>query len=130
MAISITPKATTYGHFASAGRIAPCRHASGSRISAASRVRIPARAGGDTSTTAILMKRYGMPQITAIAAKSTQARLLMCAGAVLGAAVTGGAYGGRVTPHRRESAVGASSAGPLRRSSESLRRRRRTRRDR
>jgi hypothetical protein len=53
----------------------------GRRIAAAIPVRAITRNGGDTSPTAIRMKRYGMPQMTDISAKRTNGRLTTDPGA-------------------------------------------------
>ena len=74
MPISITANAATHGQAFSAGRNASRRIAIGTRTRAPSSVRSPTSMAGDISTTAILMNRYGMPQMTAIAAKRVQAR--------------------------------------------------------
>src|SRR4051795_3137007 len=56
----------------------PARHASASSTTAASTTRHHARkAGGTPSSTAILMNRYGTPQIVDIAKKPAHARALM-----------------------------------------------------
>ncbi len=56
-------------------RSAPVHHAIGSSTSAPSATREKAtNSGGMPSSTAILMNRYGMPQIRDIATNSTQAR--------------------------------------------------------
>jgi hypothetical protein len=47
------------------------------RRSAARRVRANTTAAGDKSSTAILMKRYGMPQRVETVAKAAHARALM-----------------------------------------------------
>ncbi len=54
-------------------RSAPRRQAIGTRIAAAIATRLNAMSSGETSCTAILMKKYGSPQMMPSAAKAIQA---------------------------------------------------------
>src|SRR3954454_18099881 len=78
----------------------PMRHASGTRTAAPTAQRLQARnAGGTPSSTASLMKRYGMPQRVETAAKAAQER----------AVIVGGRYRGRSVAPRRASSRGSGS---------------------
>ena len=69
--------ATTHRQRGSSGRMSPRVIASGTRIVAATVVRARTNVAGASSPTATLIRRYGMPQITAIAAKRSQPRRLI-----------------------------------------------------
>ena len=73
MTISSRANAASGASLARRPRSAPLRQASGSSSAAAIATRTKLRNAGETpSSTAILMKRYGMPHTTETAAKVTQ----------------------------------------------------------
>ena len=71
---SITVKTSTPRHRGRIGRSSPRHAASGTRIRQASPVRRKTSVAGVSSRTATRMSRYGIPQITHIAPKSSQPR--------------------------------------------------------
>ena len=73
-AISIAANTTTIRHRRSTGRTSSRTAASGRSSRAAIDVRASTSIDGLTSSTATLMRRYGVPQITHIAAKRSQPR--------------------------------------------------------
>ena len=72
--ISITAKMRIGSHRRASGRRSPRRAAIGSSTSAAIIVRLKPSVTGSSSRTATRIKRYGIPQITHIAAKSSSPR--------------------------------------------------------
>ena len=76
-AISASAKATTHGQRRSVGRRSTRAIASGRSTAAPTVVRANTSTGGDTSATATRISRYGMPQITAMAANTANARRLI-----------------------------------------------------
>jgi hypothetical protein len=74
IAISSTAKATIGRQCASAGRIPSARFARYSNTTAASEVRPNTTTAGSSSSTATRMKKYGTPQMSAIAQNSTHPR--------------------------------------------------------
>ena len=75
--ISTTAKATSGRQADSTAPSRPLARATGSSSTLASAVRARTSVLGEISSTATLISRYGMPQITPIARKRTQPRLLM-----------------------------------------------------
>ena len=75
-ATSTAAKARSGTHLRRAARSPSRDRANGRRISAATPVRKNTNVGGESSPTAIRMKRYGMPQITHMAANSNRPRRL------------------------------------------------------
>jgi hypothetical protein len=75
--IAISTAANATSQRSGRPRSAPVLIASGSSTSAARATRDQATKPGVSSSTPILMNRYGMPQITEMAANRTQPRALM-----------------------------------------------------
>ena len=75
--ISITAKTRIGNHRRASGRSSPRSAAIGSRSSAAISVRLKPSVTGWSSRTATRISRYGIPQITHMAAKSRSPRRLM-----------------------------------------------------
>ena len=89
-AISSSANTSTQGHARRAGPSTRERSAIGSSTRAPTAVRASTTVAGSSWSTAILMKRYGVPQMTPIAANSAHADPVMCPVPVIGAPAPSG----------------------------------------